>query len=119
MSRLHPLPPAALSPREEAPWEEVPAEKRLHGAPRTRTVLLYESPAEKLYAGEWEATPGKWRIAYSEWEYMEIISGACIVEGDDGARIEAGPGTRFVIEPGFTGTWEVLEPMRKSWVIRE
>jgi uncharacterized protein len=114
MSRLHLLPPTA-----DAPWEEVLAEKRLAGTPRTRTSILYESPAQKLYAGEWEATPGKWRIAYSEWEYMEIISGACIVEGDDGSRIEAGPGTRFVIEPGFTGTWEVLEPMRKSWVIRE
>ncbi len=114
MSKLHLLPASA-----EAPWEEIPAEKLLSGNPRTRTTVLYEAPAEKLYAGEWEAGVGKWRISYTEWEYMEIISGACVVEGDDGSRIEAGPGMRFVIEPGFTGTWEVLQPMRKSWVIRD
>jgi uncharacterized cupin superfamily protein len=114
MSLLSLLPAIA-----EAPWEDVPADKIISGTPRTRTIMLYESPAQKLYAGEWEATLGKWRITYTEWEYMEIISGACVLEGDDGSRIEAGPGTKFVIEPGFTGTWEVLSEMRKSWVIRE
>jgi uncharacterized cupin superfamily protein len=89
------------------------------GAPQTRTTVLYDNPAQKLCAGEWEATMGKWRLSYSEWEYIEIISGACVVEGDDGTRIEAKAGDRFVIEPGFNGTWEVLEPLRKSWVIRE
>jgi uncharacterized cupin superfamily protein len=103
----------------EAPWEDVPADKIIAGTPRTRTIMLYESPAQRLYAGEWEATLGKWRIAYTEWEYVEVISGTCVLEGDDGSRIEAGPGVRFVIEPGFNGTWEVLAPMRKSWVIRE
>ena len=114
MSCLHPLPAAA-----EAPWEDIPADKVLEGAPRTRTIMLYESQAERLYAGEWEATLGKWRIAYTEWEYVQVISGACILEGDDGSKIAAGPGQKFVIEPGFTGTWEVLAPMRKSWVIRD
>jgi uncharacterized protein len=114
MSLLHKLPPAS------APvWEDVPADKVLAGAPRTSTVTLYESPGERLYAGVWEATVGKWRIAYTEWEYVQVISGACVLEGDDGSRIEAGAGESFVIEPGFTGSWEVLTPMRKSWVIRE
>ena len=114
MSRLCLLPPAG-----EAEWEDVPAGRLLAGSPRTRTIMLYESPAERLYAGEWEATVGKWRIAYTEWEYVQVISGNCILQGDDGSKIEAGPGQTFVIEPGFTGTWEVLTPMRKSWVIRE
>jgi uncharacterized cupin superfamily protein len=114
MSRLTALPATAA-----AEWEDVPADKVLEGNPRTRTITLYESPGQKLYAGEWEASWGKWRIAYTEWEYVQVIAGRCIVTGDDGTRIEAGPGQKFVIEPGFTGTWEVLEPMRKSWVIRE
>ena len=108
-----------LSATVEAPWEDIPADKIVAGTPRTRTIMFYESPAQRLYAGEWEATLGKWRIAYTEWEYVEVISGTCVLEGDDGSRIEAGPGVKFVIEPGFTGTWEVLAPMRKSWVIRE
>jgi uncharacterized cupin superfamily protein len=103
----------------EAVWEPIPPEKIISGAPRSRLWVHYENPPERLSAGEWEATPGKWRIAYTEWEWMVLISGRCVVTGDDGARIEAGPGDAFVIEPGFTGTWEVVETMRKHWVIRE
>ncbi|MDE1896727.1 MAG: DUF861 domain-containing protein [Rhodospirillales bacterium] len=114
MTRLALLPRAGT-----AQWEEVAAEKLIAGTPKTRTIVLYENSTRHLAAGEWEASPGKWRIAYTEWEYMEIVSGACVVEGDDGRRIEAGPGDKFVIEPGFTGTWEVLSPMRKTWVIHE
>ncbi|MGE4480627.1 cupin domain-containing protein [Acidocella sp.] len=110
----------ALLPRAGAtPWEDVAADKLISGTPKVRTIVLYENSARGLAAGEWEASPGKWRIAYTEWEYVEIISGACVVEGDDGRRIEAGPGDKFVIEPGFTGTWEVLSPLRKSWVVHE
>ena len=114
MTRLALLPRAGM-----AQWEDVPADKLISGTPQTRTFVLYENTSSGLAAGEWEASPGKWRIAYSEWEYVEVISGACVVEGDDGSRIEAGPGDKFVIEPGFTGTWAVLSPMRKSWVIHE
>lgn len=114
MTKLALLPRAGV-----AEWEDVPAEKLIEGAPKTRTIVLYENSTRGLAAGEWEASPGKWRIAYSEWEYVEVISGACIVLGDDGRKIEAGPGDKFVIEPGFTGSWEVLSPMRKSWVIHE
>ena len=114
MSRLVQLPPAGV-----AEWSPIAPEKVISGEPMARTIVLYENPARGLAAGEWEASPGKWRIAYTEWEYVEVISGACVLEGEDGSRIEAVAGERFVIEPGFAGTWEVREPMRKSWVIRE
>ncbi|MGU3493096.1 cupin domain-containing protein [Xanthobacteraceae bacterium A53D] len=96
----------------------VAADMVLAGTPQTQAFVTYDAPGERLCAGEWEATVGKWRVSYDEWEYCLIVSGRCIVTGDDGTRIEAGPGDAFVLEPGFTGTWEVLEPMRKHWVIR-
>jgi uncharacterized protein len=108
-----------LPVRGDAPWEPVPADKIVAGAPQTRTWVHYDNQAEKLSTGEWEATEGKWRIAYGEWEYVLVISGRCVITGDDGTSISAGPGEAFVIEPGFTGTWEVLAPMRKHWVIHE
>jgi uncharacterized cupin superfamily protein len=108
-----------LQSASDAPWEPVAPEKILSGAPQTRTVVFYENAAERLYAGEWEATVGKWRIAYSEWEYIRVLSGRCVVSGEDGTSVEATSGESFVIEPGFIGTWEVLEPMHKLWVIRE
>jgi uncharacterized cupin superfamily protein len=114
MSHLVALPPAA-----GAEWEPVLPEKIVSGSPQTRTWVQYDNPAQKLSAGEWEASIGKWRIAYAEWEYVHVISGHCVLAGDDGSCITAGPGDAFVIEPGFTGTWEVTAQMRKHWVIRE
>jgi uncharacterized cupin superfamily protein len=112
--KLHLLPPAGA-----AEFEPVEADKIVSGAPATRSWVHYEEAGGRLAAGLWEATVGKWRIAYAEWEYVVMIAGRCIVAGDDGSIIEAGPGDAFVIEPGFTGTWEVLETMRKHWVIEE
>ncbi len=114
MSHLIKLPAAG-----EAAWEPVVADKIVSGQPQTRTWVFYGNPGKKLYAGEWEATVGKWRIAYAEWEYVRVLSGHCVLTGDDGTTVTAGPGDAFVIEPGFTGTWEVTAPMRKHWVIRE
>ncbi len=88
------------------------------GQPETKTFVTYDASAERLCAGEWEAGIGKWRVTYDEWEYCLIVSGRCVVTGDDGTVITAGPGDAFVLEPGFTGTWEVLEPLRKHWVMR-
>ncbi|MGI3170231.1 cupin domain-containing protein [Pseudooceanicola sp. C21-150M6] len=71
-----------------------------------------------LYCGVWEATPGKWRISYTEWEYFRLLTGRSVVTEDGGAPVELGPGDAFVITPGFAGTWEVLETTRKDYVIR-
>ncbi|MFG1465746.1 cupin domain-containing protein [Xanthobacter sp. DSM 24535] len=103
---------------EAAEATPVAANVLVSGTPQTRVWITYDAPAERLCAGEWEATPGKWRVTYEEWEYCLMVSGLCVVEGDDGTRIVAGPGDAFVLEPGFVGTWEVLETMRKHWVIR-
>jgi len=103
----------------DAAFEPIAADKIITGTPTQRSWVSYEEAGGKLAAGQWEATPGKWRIAYAEWEYVVMISGRCVIAGDDGSRIEAKVGDAFVIEPGFTGTWEVLETMRKYWVIEE
>jgi len=113
--KLHLLPRAL----DEAAWEDVPAKKVVAGAPATRSWVQYEEAGGRLASGIWDATPGKWRIAYSEWEFVVVVFGHCVIEGDDGSRIEAKAGDAFVIEPGFAGTWEVLETMRKHWVIEE
>ncbi|MEW6256479.1 MAG: cupin domain-containing protein [Pseudomonadota bacterium] len=96
----------------------VKPEALLAGQPSPRAVVTYDAPGERLCVGEWTAEVGTWRVTYDEWEYCLVVSGRCVVTGDDGTRIEAGPGDAFVLEPGFTGTWQVLEPMRKHWVVR-
>lgn len=71
-----------------------------------------------LYCGIWRSTPGRWRIIYDEWEYCRILDGRSVIHGTDGTRMEVGAGDSFVLRPGFTGEWEVIETTVKEYVIR-
>ncbi len=92
------------------------AQKVIAGDPVHRTWNLEER--DGLYAGIWESTPGKWRIAYEEWEYCRILTGVSVITEDGGAAHQVKAGDSFVLRPGFVGTWEVIETTRKDYVIR-
>ncbi|MBX3531114.1 MAG: cupin domain-containing protein [Rhizobiaceae bacterium] len=99
------------------PEEGGPAPDRiLSGNPRFTTWNAEES--DGLCAGIWEATQGKWRIVYDEWEFCHILSGVSVIAEEGGETRTVRAGDSFVIRPGFRGTWEVLETTRKEYVIR-
>lgn len=102
------------------PEDGAPAPDRVvKGDPRTRTWTLEEAEDGRTLAGVWEATAGTWRIAYDEWEFCSIVSGVSILH-EDGAPAPhvLREGDSFVIRPGFTGLWEVVETTRKLFVVR-
>ncbi|CDZ50741.1 cupin domain-containing protein [Neorhizobium galegae] len=100
------------------PEEGGPAPDRLvSGTPTFRTWNFEEAEAG-LYAGIWEATTGKWRIVYEEWEYFHILSGHSIVTEEGGEAVPLKAGDSMILRPGFKGTWEVVETTRKDYVIR-
>lgn len=100
------------------PEEGAPAEGRvISGSPRFRTWNAEEAEGG-LYAGIWESTPGKWRIEYDEWEFCHILSGVSVITEDGCEARTVRAGDRFVIRPGFKGSWEVLETTRKDYVIK-
>jgi uncharacterized cupin superfamily protein len=95
-----------------------PATDRLvSGEPKFRTWNVEEAEGG-LYAGIWEATPGKWRIAYDEWEFCHILEGVSVITEDGGEARTVKAGDSFIVRPGFAGTWEVIETTRKEYVIR-
>ena len=95
-----------------------PAEGRvISGDPRFATWNVEEADGG-LYAGIWEATPGKWRIEYDEWEFCHILSGVSVITEDGGEARTVRAGDAFVLRPGFKGSWEVLETTRKEYVIK-
>lgn len=100
-------------PEEGAP----PADRVIAGNPRFTTWNGYDSADGRRFAGTWRATPGAWRVAYEEWEYCEIIEGRSVVTHNDGRSWTLTAGDRFVLEPGFQGTWEVVETTVKRYVI--
>ena len=91
-------------------------EKVIAGDPVHTTWNLEER--DELYCGIWQSTPGKWRIAYDEWEYCRILEGVSVIAEDGGAAVTVRAGDAFILRPGFAGTWEVLETTRKDYVIR-
>ena len=100
------------------PEEGAPAPGRLiYGNPRFRTWNAEEADGG-IYAGIWEATPGKWKIEYTEWEFCHILSGVSVIAEDSGEARTVRAGDHFVLRPGFNGTWEVLETTRKTYVLR-
>ena len=100
------------------PEEGAPAPDRLvSGNPRF-TTWNFEEADGGIYAGVWQATPGKWRVVYDEWEYFHILEGHSILTEEGGEPVHLKAGESMIVRPGFSGTWEVIETTRKDYVIR-
>lgn len=95
-----------------------PAPERIVSGVPTFATWNVEEAGGGLYAGIWEATPGKWRIEYDEWEFCHILSGVSVIAQEGGEARTVRAGDSFILRPGFKGTWEVLETTRKEYVIR-
>jgi uncharacterized protein len=97
----------------------LPPEKLIEGNPKQRIWNHYTDASGKFSAGEWASEVGKWKVAYSEEEYCRILEGVSIITPDGGNSVTVIVGDRLVVPRGFTGTWEVVEPTRKTYVIYE
>ena len=102
------------------PVEDRPALSRAIGTPPLRlTSERYSAEDGALSVGDWECEPGAWRIAFhpGRHEFFQVLSGRLrIIDTADNAR-EFGPGDAGVIPAGFIGTFEVIERVRKRYVM--
>ncbi|WP_040260310.1 cupin domain-containing protein [Pseudomonas massiliensis] len=94
-------------------------EKIIAGQPDQAVFNHYSSPCQQFSAGVWEGAIGQWTVNYSEHEYCEILQGVSVIRDEAGGARTVRAGDRFVIPAGFKGTWEVLEPCRKVYVVFE
>lgn len=90
-------------------------EKVIAGDPVHTTWNMEERGT--LYAGLWHSTIGEWRISYAEWEYVHILEGVSVLTDAQGQETRLEAGDSFVIRPGFSGSWRVVEPTLKDYVI--
>ena len=104
---------------EDAPATASPIDpgRIVSGSPEACVRNGYSSSDDRRHVGLWDCSPGSWRVSYDEWEYCLILSGKVRLTGDDNTVIEASAGDSLVLEPGYSGVWEVLEPTRKLYVI--
>lgn len=97
----------------------IAADRVLEGSPVQSTWLEYADPAGSFFVGRWRCTPGTWRIAYTEQEYCQLLSGESVITPDAGQPVTLRAGDAFVIPAGFRGTWRVVETTTKRFVIHE
>ncbi|HEX7641274.1 MAG TPA: cupin domain-containing protein [Burkholderiaceae bacterium] len=97
----------------------LPAEKLIIGNPRQSLWKRYTDRSGKFFAGIWASEIGKWHVNYTEEEYCRILEGESVITDAAGKAMTVKVGDEFVIPAGFVGTWEVVLPTRKTYVIYE
>jgi hypothetical protein len=95
------------------------AEKLIAGNPRQTVWMEYEDPTGRFFVGTWASEVGKWSIDYTEEEYFQVLEGRSVITDEEGRSVTVGAGESMVVPRGFRGTWEVVEPTRKTFVIYE
>lgn len=98
---------------------ELPPEKRIEGNPTQTVWTQYADAAGRFFVGRWHSERGKWHVRYTEEEWCEVLEGTSVITAADGVAVTVGAGDRFVVPAGFVGTWEVVEPTTKRFVIGE
>jgi uncharacterized protein len=96
----------------------IPADRVVGGSPEQNLFNQYQDPSKQMLSGTWDCTPGKWQADYSaKSEFCYIISGKVVLTDEDGVESTFVAGESFVIPQGFMGTWEIVEPVQKYYVI--
>ena len=119
---LPPIPGVVLlNARPNVVAEEyfVAPDKLVSGNPRQTVWLEYQEPSNQFSVGIWSSEVGEWRIHYTEHEYCRILEGRSVITDAAGQSVTVGAGSEFTIAAGFSGTWRVVEPTRKRFVIYE
>lgn len=84
----------------------------------TRGLDLWTNDDESISTGTWECEPGPSRWDFTDnGEFIHVLSGRMTCTHDDGSSVELSAGSTAVFPPGWGGTWEVHETLRKVYVI--
>lgn len=96
------------------PWGQRPGAT---GEAATRGWKLLDQEGRPA-VGVWECTPGSWSVTdRQDTETSVIVSGRARVTDADGTAHDLGPGDVLVLPLGWSGTWEILEPTRKVYIV--
>ena len=91
---------------------------KTEGNPTMKTWIEYTAEDGSIISGCWEATPGTYSATYKSWEFIHMIEGEVMITPENGDPVTVTAGDAFVIEKGFTGTWEIKKKVFKHFVIR-
>lgn len=96
-------------------------DRRLTGNPKRMTWEHFVNHSGEMSCGIWACEVGAWRIQFADNkdEFFCVIEGRVRLVDEAGVDTEIGAGEAAVIPAGFRGVFEVLEPVRKYFVVVE
>jgi len=88
----------------------------LHGSPSTAYRTLYDvGPTE---VGGWTCTPGSFPVINRpNTEFFHVLEGVFFLTNADGSARRCVAGDTVVLPKGWTGHWDVIETVKKLWVV--
>ena len=95
-------------------------DRLVKGNPERLTYSLYEHP--HMSCGIWQCEVGAWNIQFADnkQEFFQVIEGVVrIHDAKTDSYIEVSAGQAGIIPPAFVGTFEVIETVKKYFVIVE
>jgi uncharacterized protein len=94
-------------------------DRRVTANPKRTTWNVYENSSGEVFAGVWSCEVGAWQIEMgpTEDEFFFVVSGRCKLVDTAGIAVSVGAGESLVIPAGFKGVFEVLEPIKKHYMI--
>lgn len=93
----------------------------ISGNPMRTTWEHFINCSGEMSCGIWGCEIGSWRIQFADNkdEFFCVIEGVVRLHDEKGRVIEIKPGEAAVIPAGFRGKFEVVEPVRKYYVVLE
>ncbi len=70
-----------------------------------------------LFAGTWECEPGTLRLDLELTEFCHLLKGHWILTSESGQVTEIKAGDSWVFPSGWKGTGEVVETVRKVYMV--
>jgi uncharacterized cupin superfamily protein len=85
---------------------------------RTSGLLLHRDEGGANETGLWVCTPGRWRCLVERPEFCHFLAGRAVYVSDAGERLEVAAGDAAFFPAGWSGRCEVIETVRKTYMIR-
>ncbi|MFW1643174.1 cupin domain-containing protein [Acinetobacter guillouiae] len=96
------------------------AERLVKGNPKRLTQSLYEHP--NMNCGIWQCEVGAWDIQFADnkQEFFQLIEGIVrLHDKNTSSFVEIKAGEAGIIPPSFIGTFDVIEAVKKYFVVVE
>jgi uncharacterized cupin superfamily protein len=68
-------------------------------------------------AGVWEIAPGRWKRGVKNAEFVHFVKGRCEFHHEGGTVLSIEPGDAVFFPAHTTGTWNVIETVRKTYFL--